>query len=118
MAITEPLTIAALIDQSHQTAREKGWWDAGHSERAFGEIVALFHSEISEAFEEYRAGRDLTEIYTGSNGKPEGVPIELADLLIRIGDFCGYYNIPLEAALRQKLAYNKTRPYRHGGKRV
>lgn len=116
MSTTNSLTITALIDQSHQTALEKGWWNT--TERNFGEIIALFHTEISEAFEAYRAGRDLDEIYTSDNGKPEGIPIELADLLIRIADFCGYYDIPLEAALQQKLAYNQTRPYRHGGKRA
>ncbi len=48
--------------------------------------------------------------------KPEGIPIELANLLIRIFDTCGTYGINLSEALRMKMAYNKTRPYRHGGK--
>ena len=108
-----PLTLAELIDESHSTAREKGWWE---NPRPFGEIIALFHSEVSEAFEAYRAGSDLTAIEIDENGKPEGVPVELADLLIRIADFCGGHDIPLEQALRIKLAYNRTRAYRHGGK--
>lgn len=110
------MTLQGLIDESHGTAVEKGWWD--NPDRSFGEIVALFHTEVSEAFEEYRAGHALDEIYYGESGKPEGVPIELADLLIRIADFAGHYGVPLEDALRLKLAYNRTRPYRHGGKRA
>jgi len=48
--------------------------------------------------------------------KPEGIPSELADIIIRIGDFCGYYGIDLDAAIREKLEYNKSRSYRHGNK--
>lgn len=50
-------------------------------------------------------------------GKPEGIPIELADVIIRILDYCGYAGIDIEAAIRQKHEYNKSRPYRHGGKK-
>lgn len=50
--------------------------------------------------------------------KPIGIAVELADVLIRIADTCGRYNIPLEEALKLKLAYNKTRPHRHGGKKL
>ena len=81
------------------------------------EIVALIHSEVSEALEEYRNGRAQTEVYYGENGKPEGIPIELADVIIRIFDFCGYAGINIDAAITQKHEYNKSRPYRHGGKK-
>ena len=65
----------------------------------------------------YRNGRLPTEVYTGNGGKPEGIPIELADAIIRIFDYCGYAGIDIDAAITQKHEFNKTRPYRHGGKK-
>jgi len=50
--------------------------------------------------------------------KPEGVPSELADIVIRVFDMCGYYGIDLYAAIKEKMAYNESRPYKHGGKKL
>lgn len=96
----------------HDWAKRKGWWD---SPRATGDIFANFHAEISEAWEEYRNGKGMNEIYE-KDGKPEGVPIELADAIIRIMDFAEANGIDLDAAIDQKMAYNEKRPYRHGNK--
>lgn len=114
------MNIAELVEQSHATALEKGWWEPVKS---FGELVALLHAEISEAVEEYRNNKPVEEVYFDELDfrdvpKPEGVPIELADLVIRVADLCGYYDIDLEQAIKLKMAYNKTRPYRHGGKKL
>jgi len=109
------MTLTELAEKIHATAREKGWWEG---ERNFGECIALCHSELSEAFEEYRKfGMDSNMmIYIGRDGKPEGIAVELADLLIRVLDMCEGFKIPLDHAIFVKLAYNATRPYRHGGK--
>lgn len=121
-------TIKELMQESHQTAIEKGWWE---EDRNFGEQLALMHSELSEVLGEYRDyGLDsrmfiyLKRVVEDSNpeeciiDKPEGIAIEFADTLIRIFDTCEKYNIPLDKAIKTKMEFNKTRPYRHGGKKA
>ena len=122
-----------LCKDAHENAKAKGWWE---TEKSFGELIALCHSELSEALEEYRDGNKVDAIQTVCNlgrninanwcyvptcnkcehYKPEGIPIELADTLIRIFDMCGHYGIDLDEAVRIKMEYNKTRSHRHGGK--
>lgn len=101
-----------LAKEIHETAVGHGWWKNPPS---FGETVALCHSELSEALEEYRARRALTYV---DNGKPEGIAVEMADCLIRILDWAAYVGVDMDAIVRAKMAYNKTRPYRHGGKKL
>jgi NTP pyrophosphatase (non-canonical NTP hydrolase) len=106
-------TIPDLIDASWNTAETHGWHTTN---RGVPEIIALMHSELSEALEEYRSAKPVTEIYFSDTGKPEGFPVELADVLIRIFDACGEHGIDLAQAIELKMIYNETRPYRHGGK--
>ena len=110
------MRIGRLVAIAHAIAREKGWHD---TPRSFGDVVALVHTEVSEAFEEHRGGAGPTEILVDRDtGKPEGIPIELADIVIRVADYCGEAGIDLTAAIKQKLKFNRTRPHRHGGKVV
>jgi len=91
-----------------------GWND---EDRSFGDIIALIHSELSEALEEHRNKKGFTEIYYNDNNeKPLGIPIELADVVIRVFDVCEKYKIDLEKAIRIKMEYNSKRPFKHGGK--
>ena len=112
------MTIETLVGESNQPAKSKGWWD--DPDRNIGEILALIHSEVSEALEVYRLkGKDsLKENWLDEKGKPEGFTVELADVIIRIADLCGEFGLDLESALTTKLSYNQTRPYRHGNKKA
>jgi len=108
----EKLTLNQLRDACYSTAYKKGWHD---KPRTLGDFLMLMVSELAEALEEYRNGKDIDEVYL-VDGKPEGVPVEIADVLIRIFDFCGYHDIDIEQVTLDKMEYNGMRPYRHGGK--
>jgi len=106
-----------LIDEyifvAHKLAKEKGFWDR---EREMPELIALCHSELSEALEQARLGYAPTHEYKDENGKPCGIPSELADTVIRIMDICGHYDIDLNHAIISKMKYNATRGNKHGKK--
>jgi NTP pyrophosphatase (non-canonical NTP hydrolase) len=95
------MTIDELVREAHGTAIDKGWHIYP---RTALEIHALIHSEIAEATEAARVGKPTLQLE------------ELADAIIRIADYCGSRNWDLGQALAVKMAYNRTRPFRHGGK--
>ena len=111
--IKDILEIKELIIKSHNIAKSKGWWD---EERSIPGLIALMHSELSEALEEYRDGESLNLRF--EDGKPLGFTVELADVLIRIFDMVGKYDLDLDYALNEKIKYNSTRNYRHGNKKA
>ena len=102
-------TLNELTKEIHDNAVSHGWWD---EPRNLLEIVALCHSELSEAVEEYRAGRPM--VWANEDGKPEGIATEMADCVIRILDWFGHEGLDADEIVRQKMAYNRGRPYKHG----
>ena len=93
--------------------------------------LGLITTEVAEAIEEVRHGHAMNETYykgevsgneystprtIGFPEKPEGVPSELADVIIRVLDLADAYGINIGAALIEKLNHNATRGLHHGGK--
>lgn len=124
------MTIKELVKICYNIAKEHGWWDCpkcegkghvwsqtvcsgvddcpicngtGQDNRNNGELIALMHSELSEALQEYRQLKP----------NKDKVALELADCIIRIADFAGGRGIDLEKAILNKIETNKKRPYKH-----
>jgi len=69
-------------------------------------VLALIHSEVSEALEAYR------------HDDRENFLEEMADVVIRVLDATHGLGLDIGSAIFAKLKKNRTRGYRHGGKRV
>jgi len=130
-------TLNVLRDEVYENARVHGFHDV---ERTVGDSLMLITTEVSEAFEAYREGSRPAEMFyecknpkgdcdhdrssrcypdDGSDAclhKPVGVPSEIADVIIRCLDFCGEHGIDIERVVLEKMEFNRSRPFKHGGK--
>ena len=69
--------------------------------RSFGDFIANCHGDVSAAYDDLNGERNMY----------------LEDCVIRIAIYCKENGIGLEGVIRTKHEYNKSRPYRHGGKK-
>jgi hypothetical protein len=111
--IGENKTIQEWASKVHENAVNHGFWE---KKPEFGDICSLMHSEISEAYEEYRKGGRM--LFFEEDGKPDGIAVEFVDVIFRVFDFLCGNNINIESIMELKYEYNKKRPYKHGGKKT
>ena len=120
-----------LRDEIHANAKEKGFYD---NPKEIGTLLMLVVSELAEALEADRTG-DFCDFSKYEKCKKEmdvGIRTsedvekyafekyikntfedELADVIIRVLDICGYFNIDIERNVLAKMEYNKTREKMH-----
>ncbi|MGD9749407.1 MAG: hypothetical protein AB7W59_00265 [Acidimicrobiia bacterium] len=108
-------------------ATEEGYEPSGVNYHVVGTYIALIHSEASEALEALRRdnepdGKRTMQLYfvpdKDGKPKPEGLAVELVDVLIRVFDDAAALGLDLDSAYQAKMAYNRSRPHRHGGKNM
>jgi NTP pyrophosphatase (non-canonical NTP hydrolase) len=126
-----------LRDEIYENARAHGFHDVN---RTVGDGLMLISTEVAEAYEAFREGSKPAEMRyeckhpkgdcgedrtlrcqpddgtDASLHKPIGVPSEIADIIIRCLDFSGEHGIDIERVVSEKMAFNKTRPFKHGNK--
>lgn len=134
------MNINELAKEVHENAVAHGWWEKPPT---LPEALCLIHAELSEALEEYREGNPL--IYgtcalaaedckfsgvcdrvgrpgegEGIDGpcKPEGIAVELADVILRTLDLMAALGVDVDAVVMAKHKYNLGREHRHGDKTV
>jgi NTP pyrophosphatase (non-canonical NTP hydrolase) len=126
------MQINEMSDAAWSIAASKGWWDFAARPVASGDVpcapgltmtptevtaqLALVMTEASEAIECVRDGDYAPRVSTEKPGKPEGLPSELADIVIRVGQLAHAMGIDLEEAIGVKMEHNAVRVHRHGGR--
>jgi NTP pyrophosphatase (non-canonical NTP hydrolase) len=92
----------------HHTSQRAGWYNdpatGAQIKRNFGEVVALMHSELSEALE-----ADRKNLMDEKLPNRSGVEVEFADCIIRILDTAEALGLDIAGALVEKNHYNMHR---------
>jgi hypothetical protein len=98
--------------------------------------MLLIISEVTESMDELRAGQPPNKVYYSKGNKPEGVIVELLDVMLRTAHLIGSiienhgtidYEVDVNGSkilkpeppnivslINEKFEYNKTRPQKHG----
>ena len=98
-----------LLNLCHHMAKKGGWWNdlkTGEPlQRNKGERLCLIHSESSEAMEGERKNLDDDKLPHRKMAE-----VELADALVRCGDYGGGFEYDIAAAMIEKIVFNNSRP--------
>lgn len=108
MSVDQEIADSINAVAAHIHRLNKRWWMDLDSntpiKRNFGEMIALMHSELSEALE-----ADRKDLMDDKLPHRRGVEVELADAVIRIMDTAAGLGLDLGGAIAEKLNYNATR---------
>lgn len=100
--------IRAAQSLAHKTATGAGWYKNPHTgddvDRNFGEVIALMHSELSEALESHRKNLMDDKLPHRS-----GIEVEFADCIIRILDTAAAMGLDVAGAIVEKNRFNRER---------
>lgn len=117
-------SLSEIAEMVHDLAKEKGWHDSSETEDQFVERTTNnFHDEVSELHEAWRNNRLHAPCDKAATMEALGIrPLtcleeEMADIIIRVLDSCVRLGVDIEHAVISKHEFNKSRSYRHGGKR-
>lgn len=112
---------ATLLNECHELSYKGGWWNCpvtgesllpnnadpkadGMERYVVATKIALIHSEVSEALEGYRSDKMDDKL-----PHRKAIEVELADVIIRVGDLAGALGLDVAAAIQEKFAYNAQR---------
>jgi len=100
--------VAALVRLANATATKSGWYvdpqTGAPIKRNTGEVIALMHSELSEALE-----ADRKNLRDDKLKHRPGIEVEFADCIIRICDTAAALHLDLAGAIIEKNRFNQVR---------
>jgi len=125
--------INKLSKEIHENAVSKGFYEG---EKNIGEMLALIHSEVSEALEADRKNRyanteridklkadgftwkdsQISYDHAFRSGVKDTFEDELVDIIIRVMDLAAYKGVNLEKHIELKMKFNSFREHKHGKK--